>query len=61
MTVEQHTTARRLLEPGDGAQEGGLAAPRRPRQDHQLTVGYVELPKDESLFPRGTTVRLYRW
>jgi molybdopterin molybdotransferase len=25
------------------------------------TDGYVELPKDESFFPTGTTVRLYRW
>ena len=25
------------------------------------TDGYVELPKEESFFPTGTTVRLYRW
>jgi molybdopterin molybdotransferase len=25
------------------------------------TDGYAELPQDESFFPTGTTVRLYRW
>jgi molybdopterin molybdotransferase len=43
-----------------------LAMPVRTNTSGDFTAlsgsdGYVELPKDESFFPTGTTVRLYRW
>jgi hypothetical protein len=41
-SADPDATARRLLEPGDHAQERRLAAARRPDEDEELAVGDLE-------------------
>ena len=39
----KHLAGARFLEPGNGAQQGGLAAARRADEHHELAVGDVEV------------------
>ena len=41
--ADQHAAGALRLQPGDDAQQRGLAAARRPEQRHELAVGDVEL------------------
>ena len=43
LSAEQHRTARRQFEPGDHAQHGGLARPRRPEQREELALADLEV------------------
>lgn len=44
LTGKQHRAAVRVFKPGDDPQQGGLAAPGRPQQRHQLAA--VESQRD---------------
>src|SRR5690242_10367541 len=43
LAVDQDVASGRIFEPGDQAQQGGLAASGRPDKDHERTVGDVEI------------------
>ena len=47
--VEPDDTAVGVLEPGDGAQQGGLAGAVRPEQGHDLPLGDLEVDAEQDL------------
>ncbi len=55
LAADEHLAGRRLLEPGYGAQQRGLAAAGGPDEDHELTVLDVEIDIVDARQPRRSS------